>query len=58
MEIKNQDSAKVEKNTDYKCPMLCEGDKVYDQPGNCPVCNMKLVPVNEKGAQGHQCHCC
>lgn len=31
----------------YKCPMGCEGEKVCDSPGNCPVCNMKLVPVKE-----------
>ena len=30
----------------YYCPMKCEGDKVYEQPGDCPVCNMHLVPVN------------
>lgn len=29
----------------YQCPMRCEGEKTYSQPGNCPVCNMKLVPV-------------
>lgn len=28
----------------YYCPMLCEGDKVYDNPGDCPVCGMDLVP--------------
>jgi multidrug efflux pump subunit AcrA (membrane-fusion protein) len=28
----------------YICPMRCEGEKTYDQPGLCPVCNMKLVP--------------
>jgi Cu2+-exporting ATPase len=22
----------------YYCPMHCEGDKVYDKPGNCTVC--------------------
>ena len=27
----------------YYCPMHCEGDKVYDKPGNCPVCGMRLV---------------
>ena len=27
----------------YYCPMHCEGDKTYDQPGNCPVCGMHLV---------------
>lgn len=29
---------------EYYCPMLCEGDKVYDKPGDCPVCGMDLVP--------------
>ncbi len=29
----------------YQCPMKCEGGKTYDKPGNCPVCNMKLLPV-------------
>lgn len=33
------------KNKGYICPMRCEGEKVYDQPGDCPVCNMHLVPV-------------
>lgn len=27
------------------CPMKCEGEKTYDAPGRCPVCEMKLVPV-------------
>jgi hypothetical protein len=30
----------------YTCPMKCEGDKTYDAPGNCPVCNMKLIAVD------------
>jgi Cu2+-exporting ATPase len=38
-------------NTDegslYQCPMKCEGDKTYHEPGNCPVCNMKLMPVEQ-----------
>ncbi len=29
----------------YFCPMKCEGEKTYDQPGRCPVCNMKLKEV-------------
>lgn len=29
----------------YYCPMQCEGDKTYDEPGNCPVCGMDLVPL-------------
>ncbi|MEP3387214.1 MAG: heavy metal translocating P-type ATPase [Reichenbachiella sp.] len=27
----------------YYCPMLCEGDKKYDKPGDCPKCGMDLV---------------
>src|SRR4030042_124953 len=26
----------------FICPMKCEGAKVYDQPGRCPVCSMHL----------------
>ena len=39
----------------FYCPMKCEGDKVYNQPGNCPVCNMHLVPVGDDG-DGHNNH--
>lgn len=31
----------------YFCPMKCEGDKTYYEPGDCPVCNMHLVPVGD-----------
>ena len=41
-------------NKGYQCPMKCEGDKIYDAPGNCPVCNMKLVPVGNSEKHGHQ----
>lgn len=34
-----------DKGERYYCPMLCEGDKTYPEPGNCPVCGMDLVPV-------------
>ena len=30
---------------DYYCPMHCEEDKVYKEPGDCPVCGMDLVAV-------------
>ncbi len=33
------------KKEKYFCPMKCEGEKTYEQPGDCPVCNMHLVPV-------------
>jgi len=29
----------------YQCPMKCEGEKTYEEPGNCPVCNMHLTPA-------------
>ncbi len=29
----------------YQCPMQCEGDKTYDEPGSCPVCKMDLKAV-------------
>ncbi|UFH32625.1 heavy metal translocating P-type ATPase [Chryseobacterium sp. C-71] len=36
----------------YYCPMECEGDKVYFKQGErCPVCNMFLVPIEEKLAK-------
>jgi ABC-type uncharacterized transport system auxiliary subunit len=28
--------------TVYACPMECEGAKVYEKPGKCPVCEMDL----------------
>jgi Cu(I)/Ag(I) efflux system membrane fusion protein len=35
-------SVDVSSEGSYVCPMRCEGDKTYSQPGTCPVCNMKL----------------
>ena len=29
----------------FYCPMHCEGDKVYDKAGDCPICGMDLVPM-------------
>jgi Cu2+-exporting ATPase len=42
----------------YYCPMKCEGDKTYDEPGDCPVCNMHLVPVSQESHKisGHEDH--
>jgi len=45
----------------YQCPMKCEGAKIYRKPGNCPECNMKLVPVSSKTSHDHHNHkhgCC
>lgn len=45
---RTHDKKKVEKPNGkgtgtFYCPMHCEGDKTYDQPGDCPVCGMDLV---------------
>lgn len=40
-------------NAMYQCPMKCEGEKMYDKPGSCPVCNMDLKQV-EAGHEHHQ----
>ena len=34
-------------NVKYQCPMKCEGEKTYDKPGQCPVCNMDLQKVED-----------
>lgn len=32
---------------DFYCPMFCEGDKIYDEKGDCPVCNMHLEEITQ-----------
>ena len=40
----------------YYCPMHCEGDKTYNEPGNCPVCGMNLIEQLEiPKAQQYTC---
>lgn len=39
-----KDTSKKLSTGSFYCPMLCEGDKKYDTPGDCPVCGMDLVP--------------
>ncbi len=43
----DQAKNEVQKEGKYSCPMKFEGDKTHNQPGNCPVCNMRLVLVGE-----------
>lgn len=51
--------SKTPAKTVYQCPMKCEDNKTYNAPGNCPVCNMKLVAVeSHKGSSGHSHGCC
>lgn len=39
--------------TAYQCPMKCEGEKTYPQPGSCPVCKMDLKPVEMPAGHDH-----
>ncbi len=45
----------------FYCPMHCEGEKTYDQTGDCPVCGMHLVeqplPVAIRMASSSQYTC-
>lgn len=43
---KEKTSATVSESAVYACPMKCEGEKVYAEPGKCPVCGMDLVAVD------------
>jgi len=58
METQNENAEHEVKITDYQCPMKCEADKVYNQPGDCPVCHMKLMPANVEISQSNPHHCC
>lgn len=44
---KTSESKTIEQTTNamYQCLMKCEGEKMYDKPGKCPVCNMDLEKV-------------
>jgi len=35
----------------YRCSMGCEGAKTYPEPGKCPICGMKLMPIEEVPTQ-------
>jgi Cu2+-exporting ATPase len=41
--LKEKHISKPDNIGKYYCPMHCEGDKIYDKEGNCPVCGMDLV---------------
>jgi Cu+-exporting ATPase len=41
----------------YYCPMHCEGKKMYDKAGDCPVCGMDLVKALELTVSKTLCTC-
>lgn len=43
----------------FYCPMFCEGDKVYEEKTDCPVCHMHLEEITEdlvKNSVSHSHH--
>lgn len=42
---KNDTRKSSDETVVYQCPMKCEADKTYDEPGSCPVCKMDLKEV-------------
>jgi Cu+-exporting ATPase len=42
----------------YYCPMHCEGEKVYDKAGDCPVCGMHLEKVSKSEKKLEEKTCC
>ena len=44
----NENKVQSDNAVKYFCPMKCQGSKTYDKPGDCPVCKMHMVPVDDK----------
>ncbi|MDU8885756.1 heavy metal translocating P-type ATPase [Yeosuana sp. MJ-SS3] len=42
-EPKKEKQSKAKSTGSFYCPMRCEDDKTYNEPGDCPVCGMDLV---------------
>ncbi|AQX05753.1 copper-transporting ATPase [Elizabethkingia meningoseptica] len=59
-EHKTLASDKISPSGQYICPMKCEGEKIYNEPGRCPVCGMFLAPVEEVNASHNEqkASCC
>lgn len=53
---KHNEMTHEENHEQYYCPMKCEGEKLYDKPGDCPVCNMHLVSVGENHKHSNAHH--
>lgn len=41
-------------NGTFYCPMQCEGEKTYNEPGDCPVCGMDLVEEQNTSSSSKQ----
>jgi protein SCO1/2 len=53
--VKSNENATEElKSAMYQCPMKCEGEKMYEEKGTCPVCKMDLELVSENEHHHHE----
>lgn len=43
----SQQNSGLQNEKRYKCLLKCEGSKTYNQPWNCPDCNLKMVLVGD-----------
>ncbi len=41
--VEKKSSSQTKKKGSFYCPMHCEGDKIYNESGDCPVCGMDLL---------------
>lgn len=58
LEDKKENQPKAKGTGTFYCPMHCEGDKIYDKAGDCPVCGMDLVEEkNQSSATTEQWTC-
>lgn len=56
-EAKKDEKPKGKGSGTFYCPMHCEGDKTYDEAGDCPVCGMDLVEEASTQNAGTQYTC-
>lgn len=52
-EAANETSTEQVETVMYQCPMKCEGEKMYEEPGTCPVCKMDLELLTEVEHKHH-----
>lgn len=52
-----KEPSSTKKSGTYYCPMHCEGEKTYDQSGDCPVCGMDLVKEAQHPTSNSQFTC-
>ncbi len=56
-EVKKEDTPKGKGTGTFYCPMHCEGEKTYSEPGDCLVCGMHLVEEVSASPKGVQFTC-